>query len=555
MTEGESGELYRRNGDEKPMENGPEEKEVFRNGKRPLSRHHHPFLGFLSKAIACGTTSEQLTSLICSTQYQLAMYKTKKTAAPMLPTTAAFTSTDASNLLLAAAEVASIAGSSRGNALRLVKYVVYEEDRWNGSEAFEKVLVRGWRGLPMTLVADAGFMALSSPTMRILELAGLKFICDIEDPDPQWQLASIKLLGTLSSKGEAKSREFLAKRLKAASFNHLNLYLVQEIVGQTKRVLKCTKLSRGEEEKEEDPLLAALNEYEKQQSHLYKKERGEGYQDGQQKGGRLWQTEFCGKEKKLQQHTNPNLYTNRENSTDSAQECRGGGTTRRQKSVGSASTLEGSKDKKEQRNERKTSNNNNKPLKEGEGDDSEMLQLKGGLEDRSALAEKHNRECHCEEHLEPRMYKKRRVLDEEHASINGKQQKQQMYNPDDRVQQSEWHLQKGVGIGEEDRNGSRGVVVGGVKESVAAADISNLMTDKKDDAPISQNTPRATAFCASYESTSPVEAGAAFAVHHEADRETFCRQGDAKPEESLCGEPPCHVPVGCQEGRKYEVAD
>ncbi len=551
MPEGESGEFYR-NGDEKPMENDPEEKEGFRNGRRQRSRHH-PFLGFLSKAAASGTTSEQLTSLICSTQYQLAMYKTKITGST-LATTAAFTSTDASNLLLAAAEIASIAGSSRGNALRLVKYVVCEEDRWNGSEAFEKALVRGWRGLPMTLLADAGFMALSSPKMRILELAGLKFICDIEATDPQWQLASIKLLGTLSSKGDAKSRESLAKRLKAvASFNNLNLYLVQEIVGQAKRALKHTKqLPRGEEEKEEDPLLEALNDYEKQQ-HLYEKDMGQGYQDGQKKEG-LWQTDFCGQENLQQQHTNSNRCTNRESSTDCAQECRVE-TTRLKESMGSSeSTPEGTKDKTEQGNERKTSNKSSKRLREDEGGNSEMLQMNGVLDGRTTLAEKHKIEYYCEEHhLEPRIRKERRVLDEEHGSMNGAQQNQQMCNIN-QEQQSECHDEKGVVIGEEEE---------GVKESMAAADISNLMTHnnkKGDDIPILQNIPRTTtAFCASSscESTSPMEAGAAaFAVHHEADdRETFYRQGDAKPEESLHGEPPCHVPVGCQEGRKYEVAD
>ncbi len=543
-TMGESGELCR-NGDEIPMENGPEEKEVFSIGKRPQSRHH-PFLGLLSKAIASGTTSEQLISLICSTQYQLAMYKMRKSTSTV---TTAFTSIDASNLLLAAAEVASIAGSSRGNALQLVKCVVYEEDRWSGSEAFETALVRGRRGLSMTLVADAGFMVLSNPKRKILELASVKFVCHIEDPDVQWQIASIKLLGTLSSKGGVNSRELLATRMK--KIVNLNQYLVHEIVGQANRVLKCTKLSKEkllsiEEAGEEDPLLIALNEYKK---HLNKKERGGG---GQQKGG-MWQRNFGGQEKLHQQHSNLNLCSNlctiRENSTDSVKECKGG-TTRNKSMNAAPHILEGSKDKNEQGNQQKAHNNNKPPPLKREDGNSEMLQLKNRTA--SSLAAKHN----GQQHLEARMCKKQ-MLHEEHASVRDKQQ-QHVHNPDS-LQQNEWyHDQKGTIIGEEDNNGSR-VAVDGIEESVATTDISNSnrMTDEKEDDFISQNALHDSAFHSSYESTSsPVEVGVGTvsAVHHEADRETFCCEGDeAQPEEILNGEPPHHVDVDCQEGRKYEV--
>ncbi len=540
LTMGESGELCR-NGDETPMENGPEENEVFNIGKRPQPRHH-PFLGFLSKAIASGTTSEQLISLICSTQYQLAIYKTRKNTSTV---TTAFTSTDASNLLLAAAEVASITGSSRGNTLRLVKYVVYEEDRWSGSEAFETALVRGRSGLPMTLVADAGFMVLSNPKRKILELASLKFVCDIEDSDAQWQIASIKLLGTLSSKGGVKSRELLAKRMK--NIVNLNQYLVHEIVGQANRALKCTQLSKEkplsrEEADKDDPLLVALNEYKK---HLNKKERGGG---GQQKEG-MWQRDFCGQEKLHQQHSNLNLCTNRANSTDSVKEYKGG-TTRNKSMNAAPQILEGSKDKTEQGNQQKTHNNNKPPpLKRGDGY-SEMLRLKNRTT--SSLAAKRNGQ-----HLEARMCKKR-MLHEEHASVRDKQPQQHIHNPDS-LRQNEWyHDQKRIIIGEKDNSGSR-VAVGGIEESVATTDIcnSNPMTNEKEDGFISQNALHDSAFYSSCESTSsPVEVGVGTvsALHHEADNETFCREGDeAQPEEILNGESPRHVDVDCQEGRKYEV--
>ncbi len=535
MTIGESGELQR-NGGEPLMENDPEEKEVCSNDKKPQS-HHHPFLGFLSKATASGTTSEQLISLICSTQYQLAMHKTKKSA-PMVMADVEFASTDASNLLLAAAEAASVAGPSRGNALRLVKYVVHEEDRWNGSEAFEKALIRGRRDLPMTLVADAGFMALSSQEKRISELAGLKFVCDIEDPDPRWQLASIKLLGTLSSNGGTKSRELLATRLKN-SFN-LNQHLVYEILGQIKRALKRTKLSRGEREKE-DPLHVAWNEYMK---HLSKKESGGGHQEGQQKGSSLRRRDFGGGQEKLKQHANQNPYTDHENSTDIGQEC-GGGTTQ-QNLVRATHALEGLKVKKEQGNQQKMCNS--KPLKKGEGG-PEILQQKKGLEGHATLAVKQNVQHHCKEHLGTRMCKKQRFLDEEHASVSDKELGY-IHSPDRQLQDDSYY-HKGVIVGEEDNNGSRVAV--GVEESVTG-DISNVMT-KKSDNYISRSTPCGAAVNTSYdESTSPVGVEEdSFTVHHEADRKKFCREGDGNIEESLAGDPHCD-PVDYQEGRKYEVA-
>ncbi len=555
----ESGET-RRNGNETPMENDPEGKEVLSIGKRPQSRHH-PFLGFLSKPIASGTTSEQLISLICSTQYQLAIYGTRKNTSTVATP---FTSTDASNLLLAAAEVASIAGSSRGNALRLVKSVVCEENRWSGSKAFEIALERGRRGLPMALVADAGFMVLSDPKRNILEVASLKFVCCIDDPNVQWQIASIKLLGTLAIKGCMKSREMLAKRM--TKMDNLCQYLLHEIVGQANRVLKCMKLSEEKqlsrkEGDKEDPLLVALNEYKK---HLNKKGNGGG--GGQQKGV-MWQTDSCGQEKLHQQHTNLNRCTNLctdhgGHSTYDVAECKGGGTRSKSMNAAAPHILEGSKGTKEQGNQEEMHCNSKAaaPLKRGGHGNSEMLPpLKNHTI--SSLTAKHNEW----EHLETRTCEKR-MLREECASVMSKQpQEHHIHNPDS-LQQNEWHDdQKGVIIGDEENNNGSRLAVGGESEenmdtTVTDISTSNLMTDEKEDDFLSQNNLHKSTSYTSCEmaSSNPVEVGVetVSAVHHEADSETFCCKGydEAHTEEILNGNPPCQFGVDCQEGRKYEVA-